>query len=544
MRRALRRERWNRPVLGLAGVAGLRGECLGLFERATASVVFAPELRAARGTTAAEKGRLAWLRGDDGAARRLLAAASSDGGFSDLWRAQAEGEERASRSALARVRKPSAIPFALTWAGWLSLSAGNPGRAARELSAAARHAPDHAAAQLLLGLARERLGQPAGAASAFAAAAALDPRTSGLHVLKGRALLGAGRERAALAAFDEASDLSPDALDAFLLILAPPADGGRLEVHRLNRALSAKLDRRLARDPRAWWAWALRGALSADFGDLLARSRRGEGDLARARRLRPRAWIFAQSARRALDPSPEVERFLDRAVKLRPDVGWLRAWRGEYRARAAQPGARADLDAAARLSPDYAFTFAWRAGLRLRGGDLAGAAADARRALELQPQLAAAWHIRGLLGVAAGRLPAALADLAKSATLDPAARRSALPSAYLGSRLNIDPARLEARLERLADGDESGLASLWLGELLLKRAKPQAALGALERAAACGLAPVLKGWALLWRSEALLTLNEPRASRSTLTEALRCNPDLQSSLSWKAAHPDVRAAAA
>ncbi|MFI5350423.1 MAG: hypothetical protein ACHQ2Z_12825, partial [Elusimicrobiota bacterium] len=272
--RTLRLERWNRSAQGLAGAAGLRGECLGPYERATAAAIFAPELRHARGTGAAENGRLAWLRGDDAAARRLLAAAPSDGGFSDLWRAQAEGEERAARSVLSRVRNPAVIPLALTWAGWLSLRAQDYERAARELSAAARHAPGHAAPILLGGLARARLGLAAAAAAAYASAASLDPRTVGLHILRGRALLKEGRERLALAAFDEAADLSPDALDSFLLVLAPPAGDGRLDVHRLDRELSVKLDRRLARDPGAWWAWGLRGAMAADFGDRLERCRR------------------------------------------------------------------------------------------------------------------------------------------------------------------------------------------------------------------------------------------------------------------------------
>lgn len=296
-----------------------------------------------------------------------------------------------------------------------------------------------------------------GAAADAAAALKLDPRHAGAHVLLSEARRSQGRFEEAVAAASAAVAAAPSWSWAHVV---------RAKARR--------------------YAGDLEGALK----DTEAAEKAEPGDPAYA--LGWRGEVLRKLGR----PKPALAA-LEKAVKARPHIAWMRALRGECK-RAAGKAADgfADVLEAARLDgnlshaydflgaepaaiasdPAHAWTYGWRGAWRRGRGDAEGARADFDRALALDSKLAWARAWRGEFRLRNGDPRGALEDLAAAA--------KALP-AYADGRVWLGQARLEAGDPRsaLKDFDAAAKADARHALAQVGRAVALEALGKAKDAA-------------------------------------------------------------
>lgn len=234
----------------------------------------------------------------------------------------------------------------------------------------------------------------------YAKAAALEPRRAWLRAVLGRARNNLSGGSAGLADFDAAIRLAPRCgwIRAWRGALFA----------RLGKSRAALADFEAAERRMPWYSftYAWRGALLNRRGDFAAAGR----DLDAAVRLDP-SYNFSVyerfRARRGLrdyegalrdlnaafasDPKcvwDGEDAALDAAVKARPDLAWLHAWRGFRRLGAGRPAeAAADLDRALARERGSALIYAWRGRARHASGRTALALSDLKRAARLSPGL-------------------------------------------------------------------------------------------------------------------------------------------------------------
>ncbi len=266
----------------------------------------------------------------------------------------------------------------------------------------------------------------------YAKAVALEPRRAWLRAVLGRARNNFSGGRAGLADFDAAVRLAPR--------------GGWIRawrgavLARLGESRKALADFAAAERLMPWYSftYAWRGALLNRLG-AFDEARR---DLDTALRL-DETYTFSVYERfralRGLEDYPAAlrdlnaafaadpkfvwdgpERELDAAVKARPDLAWLHAWRGFRRlglGRAAE--ARADFDRALARERGSALIFAWRARARHASGRSASALADLKRAARLSPRLWVVHQALAEIHEARGEKRRALRSISTAARLAP-----------------------------------------------------------------------------------------------------------------------------
>ncbi len=266
----------------------------------------------------------------------------------------------------------------------------------------------------------------------YARAAALEPRRAWLRAVLGRARNNLHGGLAGLEDFDRAARLAPRCgwIRAWRGAL----------LARLGRRREALADLAAAERLMPWYSftYAWRGALRnrlKDFAGALRdldmairldptytfsvyerfRARRGLGDLEGA--VGDLGAAFGADPKYVWD-GPDAE--LDAAVRRKPRLGWLRAWRGRRRleqGRAAD--ACADLDAALALVPGSALILVWRGQARRASGRDAEALSDMKRAVRLDPVLWAAHQALAEVFEARGETEKALSSMATAARLAP-----------------------------------------------------------------------------------------------------------------------------
>lgn len=463
-----------------------------------------------------------------------------------------------------------------------------------------------------------RLARPGGgvtqALADFDSALALDGDCAAAWAGGAVALLRSGRARAALARMNRAVALEPDEgwllrlrararrangdgagflSDVGALILIDEGLGdfagffGDMDGYDPLR-LRAETDRCIARGERGAWLYALRGDCrrSPEIGDMAGALE----DFETAASLEPdRAWTHAYLARARLGfRRADASDAIDAAVRLAPNCGWMRIWRGEMRRRLGDARAgRRDMDVGLRLSPDYELGYAWRGAALLAQGrgrealadlDLAArlAPADAwvraerskalrslgrlgdalidietahranprfhwcgstsddaaserelHAAVTAEPENAAAWAWRGDARRRRGDRRGALADLGRALVLRP---DYALARAWRGLALGELGRLSEARRDLdCAVALDAGCASYraWRGRLRLLRGDVRGGAADLRRAAALG---PTESWILAMKGEAERRLGRRAAARRDLERALILHPGNQEAL--------------
>lgn len=286
----------------------------------------------------------------------------------------------------------------------------------------------------------------------YAKAAALEPRRAWLRAVLGRARNNLHGGRAGLPDFDAAVRLAPRCGWARAwrgALLARLGDGRR-----------AMKDFAAAEALMPWYSftYAWRGALLNRRGEHAAAAR----DLDKAIRLDP-SYVFSVyerfRARRGLgehegalddlnaafsaDPKytwDGEDGALDAALRARPELAWLHAWRGFRRlGRGLAADAAADLSRAVAREPGSALLRAWRGRARWAAGRRAPALADMRRAVRLDPGLWAAHQALAEMHESRGEKAAALRRVSEAARLAPTT------VAFL-----LTKGRLELELKRIA----------------------------------------------------------------------------------------------
>lgn len=289
----------------------------------------------------------------------------------------------------------------------------------------------------------------------YAKAVSLEPRRAWLRAVLGRARNNLHGGRAGLSDFDAAVRLAPGCgwIRAWRGAL----------LARLGESRKALADFSSAQRLMPWYSftYAWRGALLIRQGDFAAARR----DLDTAIRLDP-TYTFSVyerfRARRGLKDYPGAladlnaafaadpkytwdgeDGALDAAVKARPDLAWLHAWRGFRRlglGRAAE--AAVDFDRALARDPGSALLFAWRGRARYACGRKAQALADLKRAARLSPGLWAAHQALAEVHESRGETAAALRSISEAAKLAPTTVSFLLTKA----RLELALGRVEAGL--------------------------------------------------------------------------------------------------
>lgn len=222
-------------------------------------------------------------------------------------------------------------------------------------------------------------GRPAAALTALERA----PDCAAARWLRAYALDALGQRAKADAAAHSAMELFSEIAAEPLLSPAVRRESESVEVGPRTLAVLA---RELKRGRRAVWVLALRAETLRE--PRFMRYQEAAEDLRRAARMVPtEGWVWAHLGR-ALDgvgDAAGASKSLDKAVQLSPRSGWIRAWRGQYRARRRLPGALLDLDEAFRLDPSYPFTRAWRGGALREAQQAEAAEKELRIALGLLP---------------------------------------------------------------------------------------------------------------------------------------------------------------
>lgn len=290
----------------------------------------------------------------------------------------------------------------------------------------------------------------------YAAAVSLEPRRAWLRAVLGRARNNLRGGRAGLTDFDAAIRLAPRCgwIRAWRGAL----------LARLGERRSALSDFSAARRLMPWYSftYAWRGALLNRLGDYAGAKRdldtairldpsytfsvyerfralRGLGDYPGA--LRDLSVAFASDPKCTWDGE---DASLDAAVKARPDLAWLHAWRGFRRlglGRAAE--AAADFDRALARERRSALIFAWRARARHASGRLKPALSDLRRAERLSPGLWVVHHALFEVRSARGETRLALRAISAAARLAPTTASFLLAKA----RLELGLGRYEAAID-------------------------------------------------------------------------------------------------
>ncbi|UPT75738.1 MAG: tetratricopeptide repeat protein [Elusimicrobiota bacterium] len=353
------------------------------------------------------------------------------------------------------------------------------------------------------------------------------------HKLHGRALWRLGRREEARAAWERALRLDPDALWAF------HEEAGRHYYERRYASALRLVDRAIARDPKAAWAWTLRAELRRipQVGQKAA----AVEDLRRAVAARPKlAWPRAFLARAVGGKEGLAE--LDRAARLDPGCAWIHAWRGEALRLAGrlEESVRA-LDRALALDPSCAVALAWRGCARLQLGrpgaiedfsayidsEDALAARSRYKIRNFQPAYALSFALRAIAKARLGRADGVFEDMERAASLQP---RHGWRE---GERLGLSPETLAGDLERLARRPASRARALaWLGEYRLASGAWKEALALLDRALA---ADPSWGWARAWRAEALIRLGRAADGESEAARAIRLSPRFARAHGWRGA---------
>lgn len=386
--------------------------------------------------------------------------------------------------------------------------------ALQDYEAAARRAPGIAWIRALVGRARNNAaGGEAGLAD-FDRAVALEPDSGWIRAWRGAALARLGRAAPAFADFDSARRLMPwypytYAWRGALLVRAD----------RHGEAC-ADLDRAVLLDPDYIFARFERFKARLGAGDIEG----AVADLVAARRADPKFdWPGLEPGA----PAAAVVRgraLLRKALRARPELGWLRAWRGRLLlAEGRFKGALVEFDAAARKLPGEADPRVWRGEALAR----LGKASAARRALEEAARLSPrAWSAhkaladmlaaRGLKREALSRMrrvtalaPTTVTHLVDQARLEAALKRPKEALKSLERALELDPrytaARALAARTRWALGDHAG-------------AERDA-----EAALASSDAPAM---ALIVRAAARAARGDVRGQASDFKRALELEPEL------------------
>jgi tetratricopeptide (TPR) repeat protein len=288
----------------------------------------------------------------------------------------------------------------------------------------------------------------------YAKAVALEPRRAWLRGVLGRAKNNLGGGGAGLEDFDRGVRLAPRCgwIRAWRgAVLA-----------RLGRKREALADFKAAERLMPWYSftYAWRGALRNRMKDFAGARR----DLEKAIRLDPSYTFSVYERFRALrglkdyagavrdlnaafaaDPKyiwDGGDAELDAAVKARPDLGWLRAWRGRRRLAAGRTAeALADFDWALARERGDATLLAWRGRARHEAGRTREAIADLERAARLRPEMWGAHQALAEIHEVRGDKARALRSISEAARLAPTT------AVFL-----LTKARLELELGRTAAG--------------------------------------------------------------------------------------------
>lgn len=452
------------------------------------------------------------------------------------------------------------LPWLWMAAAQLARNEAEAGAASLERALAAD--PKSVTALLLRGRMRLEKKEPALAQADFEAAVKAAPRCVGARVLLGRALVLGGDVRGAERAFGEATRLDPDAKAFYGLLIS-----GEGLLENDQKTLTA-LDGHLKKNPKAAWAWALRGDMvrTPQFG----RTEEGIADLRRAARLDPKsAWIRAVLGRARVQYFfiKEGVRDIESAVKMDPRCGWLRMWQGEAMRRAKNPAAslrhfqtaiKLDPDMAqcrlwlgrilaskkkhesalphytraVALDPAYGYAYAKRGESLLELGRWREAVEDFDRALNLKRIASEEW-VRGQRARALwalGDYTAALEDLARGIRRD--LKKCWFPLEYGAPAL--DPRSwgvLETLNEALAQNPNAGWLYAWRGAVKLSLDRP--AEGEADLSLAARVAPDF-AWAWGWRGRLRWQTGRPGEAEADLTEALRLDPRTTWLWTWRA----------
>lgn len=302
----------------------------------------------------------------------------------------------------------------------------------------------------------------------YAKAVALEPRRAWLRAVLGRARNNLSGGSAGLADFDAAIRLSPRAgwIRAWRGAL----------LARLGKCRPALADFAAAEKLMPWYSftYAWRGALRNRLGEFAAaerdldialrldptynfsvyerfRARRGLGDHEGA--LSDLNAAFAADPKCVWDGDDSV---LDAAVKARPHLAWLHAWRGFRRLRDGRAAeAVRDLDRALAREPGNALLLAWRGRALHAAGKTARALSDLTRAARLRPDLWAVHSALAELRESRGETLGALRSITAAARLAPTTVSFLLAKARLESALGRVPAALATadRALQLSPGD-------------------------------------------------------------------------------------------
>jgi|GEM_PF-1321607 len=421
------------------------------------------------------------------------AASGRPEGLRELTRAL-ELDPRHARARLAR--------------GAALLAAGRARAALADLEEGATLRPRSPLAAMLLGAVEERLGRRARAARSYGRAWELNPTCTAAALLRSRASTSFAEELSWLhRAFDGHPVLGFIALQIHrTAAVETPAYVRRLRAYCFSR-------------PREVAAYRRREAVASrasyhPFDDraLAEKLLRARPDLAWVQAFYGRALCYAREGAR------EGEAHLTRAAAIGPNLGWIRAWRGNARAALGdRAGALADFDASIRLQPHYHRAFVWRAAGRTRLGRATQALADLDRALPMDPQYALTYFERARARRAARDFAGAAADLERSFALDERYSWERMLGAEPTTR---DVARGLVELDR-ALAREPACVPLWIwrGQLKLSRG-PAASCGAIldfERAAELDPQRAL---AHSWAGRAMYAAGRAAAAAERLRAAL------------------------
>lgn len=422
-------------------------------------------------------------------------------------------------------RGDAVMPWLWMAAAQLARNESEAGAASLERALAAD--PRSVTALLLRGRLRLEAKDAAAARADFEAAARLAPACVGAKVLLGRALLAAGERRGAERAFAAAVRLDPDAKSFYGLLISGE---GLLE----NDAKTlAALDAFLKKEPKAAWAWALRGDLvrTPAFG----RTEEGIADLRRAAKLDPKSpWIRAVLGRARVQYFfiKEGVRDIAAAVKMDPSCGWLRMWQGEAMRRAKDPAAALrHFKAAVKLAPDMAQCRLWMGRVLAAKKAHEAALPHYARAAALDPAYGYAYAKRGESLVELGRWREAVADFDRALNL----KRVASEEWIRGQRARALWALGDyaGALEDLARGIRKDLKKCWFPLEYGAPALDPRSWGVLETLNEALAQNPNAGWLYAWRGAVKLSLDKPAEGESDLTLATRVAPDFAWAWGWR-----------
>ncbi len=436
-------------------------------------------------------------------------------------------------------------PWWRCWRGVARLT--SPGKASAraalaDFSLVLRRDPGHVLARAGAAEACRILGRLRVSLAHLDAALAREPREGWLYRLRSRARLGLG-DRKGFAADCARVVLLEESVGDFAYALGG-TDGYD------PRRVRAGMDRLIAKGERRDWTYALRADClrSPEIGEQTA----GLADLKTAVALNGRcAWARAYLARALGNSEPRAAALeIDAAVRLAPDCGWIRIWRGELRRRSGDAaGSLADFDAGLLLCPGYEFGYAWRASALLSCGRAPEALADLEVAARLLPSDARLRADRSSALRALGRISPALEDI-EAAYLSNTRFHWCGPRRELDAELRCDPGNAAAWAwrgdvrrrggdlrEALSDFERAlalrpryALARAWRGLTLGERGRRREALKDLNLAVS--LTPRAAPYRA-WRGKLLQDMGNLRGAAADFRRAAALDPTAAWILAWK-----------